>query len=219
MDENLNDMNSGSDEAKAADNNADGKKKAKKKKTPLREVLEWVEAIVIAIVVAFFIKQFIMTVVMVDGDSMKNTLHHQERLIVWELGYQPKNNDIIIFEPPAENSVNSKHFFMQNKTYYVKRVIATEGQTVKIDYDENKVYVDGKLLNENYIKSDEDDVMEQRGYNAVEEYTVPEGEVFVMGDNRNNSLDSRAIGSISKKSILGKVLVRFWPLNKIGTVK
>ncbi len=188
--------------------------KEKKKKTMGREILEWVEAIAIAVAVAFVVREFIMTVVMVDGDSMKNTLHNQERLLVWELGYKPSNNDIIIFEPPV-TPMGEAH----KKTYYVKRVIATEGQKVKIDFDTNSVYVDGEKLDEYYIKSDETDVMEQKGWNNVEEYQVPEGQVFVMGDNRNNSFDSRSMGCVSKKSILGKVLVRFWPLNKIGTVK
>jgi len=217
MDEN-NEMNNETNEANSDINAEAGEGAAaevgKKKKSMGRELLEWVEAIGIAIVVALLVRQFVMTVVMVDGDSMNNTLHDQERLLVWELGYKPSNGDIVIFEPPVTPTGE-----VVGKTYYVKRVIATEGQTVKIDFDLNTVTVDGEVLDEYYIKSDETDVMEQKAWNSIEEYTVPEGEVFVMGDNRNNSFDSRSMGCVKSKKILGKVLVRFWPLNKLGTVR
>ncbi len=179
----------------------------KKRKSAKREMLEWVEAIVIAVIIAFVIRTFIMTVVKVDGQSMENTLHDSERLIVWRLGYEPTNDDIIIFEPKCAPG-----------SYYVKRVIATEGQTVVVDYGTNSVYVDGEKLDEPYIK----EKMEIYPYSASsDEYTVPEDCVFVMGDNRNHSSDSRNpdVGFVTKESILGKVVLRFWPLNTLGTVE
>lgn len=183
-------------------------KKEKKAKGLKKEILEWVEAILIAVVIAFVVRTFVMTVVRVDGDSMVDTLHNNERLIVWKLGYKPHQGDIVIFHP--RNAP---------KDYYVKRVIATGGQTVTIDFDANIVYVDGEAIDEPYINQNEDDVLENRGFSDTT-WNVPEGSVFVMGDNRNHSLDSRSsqVSFVSEKSIIGNVLVRFWPLNKAGTI-
>lgn len=178
-------------------------------KSVVREIFEWVMCIVIAVAVAMFLKTFIMTVAMVDGNSMLDTLHDKERLIAWKLGYEPDNNDIIIFQPRESTP--------QNRKYFVKRVIATENQTVEIKYDENAVYVDGEKIEEPYIYEEMLDV----SFGSTDYWVVPEGHVFVMGDNRNNSRDSRSdsVGFVDHESIEGKVVFRFWPLNKIGTVK
>lgn len=184
----------------------------KKKKSGLRDMFEWVVCIAVAMAVALLLKNFVFFVAEVDGNSMLDTLHDKERLITWKLGYEPKNNDIVIFEPKSSDS--------EHRKFYVKRVIATEGQTVKIDYDEDAVYVDGEKLDEPYIY--EKDMQMHFTDEAVMEWTVPEGHVFVMGDNRNNSSDSRdgySVGYVNEKDILGKAVLRFWPLNKIGVVK
>lgn len=227
MDEN---KNNESVEQNASENNKD-KKNGKVKKSAMQELAEWVLCIVVAVAVAFTLKTFVLTIAEVDGDSMKDTLHDKERLLTWKLGYTPKQNDIVIFQPPTSTK--------ENKVYYVKRVIATEHQEVVIDYDKNAVYVDGVKLYEPYIYNnpeiddDVEDLMEPRGNaaladpskennvitNGVLKAVVPEGCVYVMGDNRNNSLDSRQLGFISKKAIEGKVVFRFLPLNRIGTVK
>ncbi len=174
------------------------------KKSMLREIFEWIMVIVIAVSVAFVIRTFIMTVVKVDGESMANTLHNNERLIAWRLGYSPKNGDIIIFEPECAPG-----------SYYVKRVIATEGQKVKIDYSENAVYVDEERIEEPYIK---EEMMDRGFFGGDGNYVVPEDCVFVLGDNRNNSRDSRdmSVGYVDESDILGKVVVRIWPLTKLG---
>lgn len=193
----------------------------KPKKSALREAMEWVMCIVMAVLVAFVLKTYIMTIAVVDGSSMEQTLHHAERLITWKLGYEPKQGDVIIFQPKTSTA--------QKPLYYVKRVIATEHQKVVIDYDENAVYVDGKKLDEPYINP-EDECTENMASHINDpmiemdtetKFIVPEGHVFVMGDNRNHSLDSRnpIVGYVPLKDIEGKAVFRFWPLDKMGTVE
>ena len=193
------------DENKNIENTAVGAEN----KGVVREIFEWVMCIVIAVAVAMFIKTFIMTVAKVDGESMLDTLHDQERLIAWKLGYEPENNDVIIFQP--------KESTPQNRKFFVKRVIATENQTVEINYDENAVYVDGVKIDEPYIYEEMLDI----SFGSTDYWVVPEDHVFVMGDNRNNSRDSRSdsVGFVDCDSIEGKVVFRFWPLNKMGIVK
>lgn len=179
------------------------------KKSNLREAMEWVLCIAIAISVAMFLKHFVVFVAAVDGESMANTLHNHERLITWKLFYEPKNGDIVIFEPKS----SSEDF----RKFYVKRVIATEGQSVRIDYDNNAVYVDDVQIEEPYIK----EAMLPKF--AKDDFgVVPENHVFVLGDNRNNSSDSRDeynVGFVHEDDVLGKAVFRFWPLNTIGIVK
>lgn len=182
----------------------------KKQKSALREMLDWIICILIAILVATILKNHILFVAAVDGSSMENTLHDKERLITWKLFYEPKQGDVIIFQP--KKSINDGIDY-----YYVKRVIATEGQSVEIDYENDVVYVDGEALDEPYIR---DKDMLVRGTET--QWTVPEGCVFVLGDNRNNSTDSRiydAVGFVDKDTISGKAVLRFWPLNKLSVVK
>lgn len=189
--------------------NGDVKDNGKKKeKSAMREILEWIACIGTAVVVAFFLRTYVMTIAVVDGSSMVDTLHDKERLVTWKLGYTPKKGDIVILESPVNPG-----------EHWVKRVIATEGDEVRIDYDENKVYVNGEALAEDYINHDVDDLMEVRG--TQNSLTVPEGECYVLGDNRNNSHDSRAadVGTLPVEKIEGKVVFRFFPFDKIGVVK
>lgn len=164
-----------------------------------KEIFEWVQAIVIAVVLALIIRSFIFTVVRVDGQSMEPTLQHNDRMIVWRLGYTPSHGDIVIFNPPG----------YEKNVYWVKRVIATEGQHVEIDYATNSVYVDGEKLDESYLGE------EMLSKSTLTEVDVPEDSVFVLGDNRNNSTDGRVIGPINKKQVIGKAVWRFWPFNKL----
>ncbi len=178
----------------------------KEEKTPeksaKKEFLEWVQAIVIAVVLALVIRNFVFTVVRVDGSSMEPTYQNFDRLIVWRLGYEPENGDIVVFNPPGK----------PENEYWIKRVIATEGQHVEIDYDTNAVYVDGEKIDEPYLG----EPMLDKGY-RIKELDVPKDCVFVLGDNRNHSSDSRVISAFSQDRIVGKAVLRFWPFNKIAT--
>ena len=173
------------------------------KKSLKKEIVEWVQSIVIAVVLALLIRNFVFTVVRVDGQSMEPTYQHNDRLIVWRLGYEPESGDIVVFNPPGKDE----------SIFWIKRVIATEGQHVEIDYNLNSVFVDGEKIDEPYLGEQ----MLAFPYNTISEIEVPEGCVFVLGDNRNHSTDGRVIGPVNKEHIVGKAVLRFWPFTKIKT--
>ena len=170
-----------------------------------KEVIEWAKVIVTALVFAFIITQFIRPT-LVKGESMYPTLVENDYLIINRMAYkfgEPKDGDIIVFKTNLlQDDGKTKDL--------VKRVIATEGQHIKIE--DSKVYVDGELLKEPYIHDN---------YTSGDiDMVVPEGEVFTMGDNREKSLDSRyeEVGLVNEKDIMGKVMLRLFPFNKIGAV-
>lgn len=134
----------------------------------------------------------------VEGRAMEPTLPHGTCVIAWKLGYQPRQGDIIVFHQPYDNV----------DMLMVKRVIAVGGQTVDIDYAAGTVSVDGEVLNEPYINTEPMREPWLKGLSAV---AVPEGSVFVMGDNRNHSSDSRdpRLGCIELGNIKGKVIWSF----------
>ena len=171
--------------------------------TVLNTVLDWIETIVMYIFVVILIFSFVLRVIVVEGKSMMVTLYDKDLLVVTNILYEPENNDIIV--------LNSD---VLDKTV-VKRVIAVEGQTVEIDYNNNYVAVDGEKLTENYIKESVmyDDKLEfdQKYFDVNSQkyiYKVPENCVFVLGDNRNLSSDSRYFGCVDVDDILGKVILR-----------
>ena len=168
------------------------------------ELFEWLETIAIALVAVVLLFTFVFRIVGVDGDSMMDTLYDGDRLIVSHLFYKPKAGDIVIITQP--NAVNKP---------LVKRIVALGGQTVDIDIERGLVYVDGEVIDEPYIK---EPTVRIPNPPIQFPYTVPEGKVFVMGDNRNNSLDSRstAVGPIDERYILGKAVFRIFPLNRFG---
>ena len=181
-----------------------------KKKGWKRELLEWILVLLSAFIIAQLINNFVFRFARVDGPSMENTLHHNEYLLVWKLGYEPKCGDVIVFE--TDMNVNGT----LQKQYLVKRVIATEGQTIEVDYETDRVLVDGKEIQEDYIKDADMFAPYQTQHSYP--YTVEEDHIYVLGDNRNNSLDSRAKGAIPESDITGKVVFRLLPFDKIGTL-
>lgn len=173
------------------------------------EIFDWIESILFSIFVASLIFTFVFRIAQVDGGSMIPTLQHGDRLILSGMFYKPDNKDII--------AINSKGL----NEPIIKRVIAIEGQTVDIDFEQGKVYVDGKEQFEPYIN---DITKNDFGIDAAfSEYpvTVPEGYVFVLGDNRNDSIDSREyrVGFVSKEDIIGKAVFRIYPFNTFGFLK
>ena len=171
-----------------------------------KEALDWVTSIAVALIIALLIRRFVFTLVRVDGPSMNPTLTHNDTLFTSRLMYTPEVGDIIIFRPPASP-----------KTPYVKRVIATEGQTVDIDPLTGTVTVDGKAYDEPYIA---EPIQPSRMGDMEYPFTVPEGTVFVLGDNRNNSHDSRDsdVGAVPVKNIIGKAQFRLLPLSTFGSL-
>lgn len=175
-------------------------------KTKKREgdLFDWLQCIVTALVACVLIFVFIGRTIGVVGSSMVPTLEQGDRLIISKLFYTPQQGDIVVLQ---------KDSFADYPL--IKRVIATEGQTVDIDFDAGVVYVDGVALDEPYTA--EPTVVRE---DFDEPVTVPEGCIFVMGDNRNRSTDSRtdSIGCVDTRLIMGKALLRLTPLSKFGTI-
>ena len=178
-----------------------------------KEALDWFVSIAVAVVLALIIRNFVFTIAKVDGESMHPTLTHGDRLFTRIIGYNnPKAGDIIIFNPSISETMREPN----KKVAYVKRVIAVAGQEVDITRD-GRVSVDGEILEENYI-SEPISVVVPNGTEFP--FIVPEGTVFVMGDNRNRSHDSRSrdVGAVPIDNIIGKAQIRLWPVGKFGTL-
>lgn len=175
------------------------------KKGGFASAFEWVETIALYFAIAMTILILLFTHSPVIGSSMYPTLENGDIVLVRKLGYTPKNGDIIVCQ--------SESYGMDKPL--VKRVIATEGQTVSIDYKSWTVKVDGITIEEDYINYKPASFMNGSDY-LPETFTVPEGKLFVMGDNRNDSWDSRleSVGFIDERNVLGKVSVKMMPLNK-----
>ena len=166
------------------------------------EAKDWVISIVAAVVMALLIRTFIVELYIVDGPSMKPTLQHEERLVVNKFIYRlrnPEKGEVLIFRYPRDPSRD-----------FIKRVIATGGDTIEIK--EGRVYVNDQLLKEDYIL--------EKTRTEYPKVTIPEGTVFVMGDNRNNSDDSRFadVGFVPLDLIKGKAVIVFWPLDNIQSL-
>ena len=176
----------------------------------MKNVLKEIFSTIIYLVVIFCLTWLFITFVMqrteVSGSSMEPTLQDGDSLLIEKVSYRfsdPKRFDIIIFP-----------YRYGDEQYFIKRVIGLPGETIRIDYDGN-IYIDGVILNEGYGA----EVILDPG-RAETEVVLGEDEFFVMGDNRNHSMDSRdiSVGSINKKDILGRAFVRIYPFSKFGGI-
>lgn len=180
-------------------------KEQKENKLKISPAMEWVVVIAVAVAIALFINFCIIINSTVPTSSMENTIMPGDRILGLRITYlfeEPKYGDIVVFKYPD----NPKETF-------VKRLIGVPGDTVEIKA--GVVYVNGKALTENYLK-------EEMFENDYGPYVVPKDSYFVMGDNRNNSLDSRfweTTNFVPRKSILGKAFVCYWPISHIGKLK
>ena len=178
-----------------------------------KDIFEWLDVIVMALIIVVLVFSFVCRVATIDGDSMLNTLTEGDRVVISDFNYTPKAGDIVVISRNAENSVQGT---LTSQGPIIKRVIATENQTVDIDFSEGIVYVDGVALKEDYtstLTTRKDDL----DFPAI----VPEGCIFVLGDNRAVSLDSRSSeigenGMIDTRYVLGHAVFRVFPFNKIG---
>jgi len=171
----------------------------------IKELSGWLLYIVLIIAFTWFVVTFVGQRTEVSGSSMETTLSDKDQLIVDKMTYRfrdPKRYDIVVFP-----------YQYQDNTYYIKRIIGLPGETVQIL--SGMVYIDGMRLDEHYGN----EIMENPGI-AEEPLTLGEDEYFVLGDNRNNSSDSRAsdVGLIHRKDLIGRAWIRVWPLSQIGVI-
>ena len=173
----------------------------------MKETLSTSIYLLVVLCAAYLIITYVGQRTQVSGSSMETTLSDGDNLLVDKITYrfsEPKRFDIIVFP-----------FQYDTDTYYIKRIIGMPGETVQIDYDGN-IYINGSLLEESYGR----EVIQNPG-RAAEPITLGKDEYFVMGDNRNNSSDSRdpSVGNIHRKDIIGRAWVRIWPFSKFGVLK
>jgi len=199
-------------------------RKMSKIKQNFIELYKWIETIIIAVLIALLIRGFIIEPVIVNGISMEDTLFTGQRLIIYKLDYffrPPKKGDIIVLQYKkgllSNIPILNKFGFLNRmlpsamEIDYIKRVIGVPGD--EIDIKDGHVYVNGEKLDEDYVKGET--------YAQLMDFPkiVPLNTVFVMGDNRQNSRDSRIIGFIEYDRIKGKAILRIWPFKDFGILK
>ncbi|MTH52723.1 signal peptidase I [Bacillus mangrovi] len=177
------------------------------------ELFEWLKAIGLAVVIALVIRQFLFTTVVVDGESMLPALHPYDRMIVNKAGFAasgPDRFEIVVFHASEGED-------------YIKRIIGLPGDTV--EYRRDQLYINGKAIDEPFLEDYKKQLIDPP---LTENFTlseaagrkkVPEGHVFVMGDNRRISKDSRHIGTVPVSDIMGEANFVYWPLSDIRIVK
>ena len=185
-------------------------KKTKEKPSPelvaRREAYDWIQSLISALLICVLVFVFVIRIMVVHGSSMVPTLHNGERLLVSSLFYEPERGDVVVFK---------KDSYDDNKAL-VKRVIAVAGDVVNIDFDNGIVYVNGSAVEEEYLT-----VSTNTKLDFIGPQTVPENCLFVLGDNRNASTDSRdkRIGMVDKRLVIGKVLLVVYPFDSFGSVE
>lgn len=174
----------------------------------VREAFDWIESAVTALVFVVLVFTFLGMIISVNGLSMSPTLDNADRLVCARMFTPPQYKDIVVItRPDTKNNP------------LIKRVIATGGQTIDFDAETSRVLVDGKALTEPYIAEQMD--MYFLEYSDIYPLSVPEGHVFVMGDNRNHSWDSRVdeVGVVDERYIFGRVVYRLMPYSRMGQPK
>ena len=168
----------------------------------------WLQALVAALITLILLFTFVGRIIGVDGDSMYPTLHNGDLLLLQSVGYEPRQGDVVVLTKEFDASDGP----------IVKRVIAVGGQTVDIDYEAGTVSVDGQVLDEPYINPEEN--MRRPGGETLTDVVVPEGSIFVMGDNRNHSSDSRdvTLGAVDERYVLGRALWIILPFDHFGAI-
>ncbi len=188
-----------------------------KQKEPIsitKEAFEWFEVVVSAMLAVVIIFTFVFRVATIVGDSMKDTFYENEKIIITDWFYTPKVGDVVVVSRNARNEYQTD----DGEGPIIKRIIATEGQTVDIDFERGIVYVDGAALEEPYTRTPTN-----LRYDVQFPVRVPENHVFCLGDNRNESLDSRSSrigngGMIDERYILGKAVFRVFPFERFGGI-
>ena len=208
-----------SNPSEESDENGEDSKDAEiaeeEKLSPIAETFDWIKSFLFSLTVVIFIFTLIFRGVTVNGGSMLPTLENGEYLIISDLLYTPENGDIVVVQSPRYKNATEP---------LIKRVIATSGQRVKINFNTWEVWVEGELLHEDYILRDGVTTMNCEDMKADEngevEFKVDEGCIFVMGDHRNDSLDSRSnsVGQIDERYIMGRVVFRLSPIERLGKV-
>lgn len=190
-----------------------GEEEQAEPRRPGSDLYEWLQMFLGCVVAAVVLFNCVARLTRVDGESMNHTLQDGEIMLIWSLGYTPAQGDIVVL-----NKTPVLLHGWPGPRAIVKRVIATGGQTVDIDYSTGTVYVDGQPLVEPYLPEEM-----YQSYAVTMQQThweVPEGSIFVMGDNRNHSTDSRddRLGVIGTDYILGKAVLALWPMERFGAV-
>lgn len=194
------------------------------------DFMDWLVSLAVSMFVALFIVSNIATATQVKEQSMEPTFQSNDRVFVYKLGYmlsEPNRGDVVILNKNSvkkgifvnminelqelSNSINYRLNRSTEKNILIKRVVAIPGDKILIK--DGNVYLNGDLLQEDYVNGETHTVAF-----GLDETVVPEGQVFVMGDNRGNSLDSRNLGFISLSQVQGKVVYRFFPFNKAGAI-
>ena len=171
-----------------------------------KDMYDWVQCLIVALIICVVFFAFFVRIIDVVGTSMNPTLNNSDKMLVSGLFYKPKVGDVVVFKKDEYNP---------NKAL-VKRVIAVAGQEINIDFDRGIVYIDGQPVQEDYIAE-----LTKTKEDFIGPKTVPEGCVFVMGDNRNMSTDSRKteIGMVDTRLILGKAYMVIYPLSEFRVIE
>ena len=189
--------------------------RAKATKSPARNTLEWIGVIVGAVVIAVVVRTFVFQTFWIPSPSMATTLVKDDRVLVNKLSYRlhdPNRGDVIVFERPPNEQGNIKDL--------IKRVIALPGERISII--DGKVRIDGRVLDEPYTHGLPTEpkvgcgLGDTTGIDTAEGFTIPEGHLFVMGDNRINSQDGRCFGPIDEGLVVGRAFFIIWPPSKTG---